>query len=51
MCAGAYDPCVDNEVTAYFNRPDVQAAMHANQTYNQLSYAWTGCSSVVQYSQ
>lgn len=49
-CAGTYDPCIDNEVTAYFNRPDVQAAMHANQSWNALPYPWAGCSDTLQYS-
>lgn len=44
-----YDPCVDNKVEIYFNRPDVQKAMHANVT--QLPYPWTGCSPIVDYSQ
>ncbi|RWR90419.1 serine carboxypeptidase-like protein 34 [Cinnamomum micranthum f. kanehirae] len=25
-----YDPCMDDHVEAYFNRPDVQKALHAN---------------------
>ena len=49
-CAGQYDPCIDDEVTAYFNRPDVQLAMHANQSANTLPYAWAGCSSILNYS-
>ncbi len=50
MRAGTYDPCIDNEVTVYFNRPDVQAAMHANQSGNALPYPWAGCSDTLQYS-
>jgi serine carboxypeptidase-like clade II len=46
---GQYDPCVDSEVEVYFNRKEVQEALHANVT--KLPYRWTGCSSVVQYSQ
>lgn len=46
--AGKYDPCIDNEVETYFNRPDVQLAMHANTT--GLPWAWTGCSDHLQYS-
>ena len=50
--AGQYDPCIDNEVQAYFNRPDVQAALHANCSENALPYGpWMGCSTIVQYSQ
>ncbi len=48
--AGAYDPCIDNEVTAYFNRPDVQQAFHANSSGNELPYAWESCSSQILYS-
>jgi hypothetical protein len=48
--AGTYDPCIDNEVTVYFNRPDVQAALHANQSGNALPYPWAGCSDTLQYS-
>ena len=44
----AYDPCIDNAVAAYLNRADVQAALHANTT--GLSYPWSDCSSIVQYS-
>ncbi|CAL5224857.1 g7615 [Coccomyxa viridis] len=47
---GAYDPCIDNEVTAYFNRPDVQQAFHANSSGNELPYAWESCSSQILYS-
>lgn len=50
--AGQYDPCIDNEVQAYFNRQDVQAALHANSSENALPYGpWMGCSTIVQYSQ
>ncbi|KAK9824563.1 hypothetical protein WJX72_011326 [[Myrmecia] bisecta] len=38
---GQYDPCVDDEVAVYFNRPDVQRAMHANVT--NLPYPWQSC--------
>ncbi|XP_058097887.1 serine carboxypeptidase-like 34 isoform X2 [Magnolia sinica] len=37
-----YDPCVDYHVEAYFNRRDVQEALHANVT--KIPYAWTLCS-------
>ncbi|KAK9275419.1 hypothetical protein L1049_022683 [Liquidambar formosana] len=37
-----YDPCIMNHATAYFNRPDVQEALHANLT--KISYPWTLCS-------
>jgi serine carboxypeptidase-like clade 2 len=44
-CSLSYDPCVDDAVQTYMNRPDVQAAIHAN-----ASIKWTDCSSVVNYS-
>ena len=37
-------------MTAYFNRPDVQGAFHANSSGNELPYAWESCSSQVLYS-
>jgi len=37
-----YDPCVDNEVEQYFNRPEVQAAIHANVS-GMLPYPWADC--------
>lgn len=37
-----YDPCMDNHVEAFFNRPDVQKALHANVT--KIPYTWTLCS-------
>jgi hypothetical protein len=50
--AGQYDPCIDNEVQAYFNRPDVQAALHANRSQHALPYGpWQGCSTIVKYLQ
>ncbi|URE16666.1 hypothetical protein MUK42_31060, partial [Musa troglodytarum] len=39
------DPCVADYTEAYFNRADVQKALHANVT--NLSYNWTHCSSYV----
>ena len=50
LCAGAYDPCIDNEVSDYFNRPDVQEAFHANSSGNTLPWTWESCSSKVLYS-
>ena len=44
-----YDPCIDGEVEAYFNRPEVQAALHANVS-GALPWRWTDCSPLVQYS-
>ncbi|KAG0600600.1 hypothetical protein M758_11G046400 [Ceratodon purpureus] len=36
-----HDPCTYNYAAVYFNRPDVQKAMHANTT--GIPYPWTGC--------
>lgn len=40
-----YDPCTGNYVEKYYNRPDVQRAMHANTT--GISYKWTACSDIL----
>ncbi|KAJ8505232.1 hypothetical protein OPV22_006118 [Ensete ventricosum] len=40
-----YDPCLQTYATVYFNRPDVQKALHANVT--RLSHPWSLCSSSV----
>ncbi|KAF8398711.1 hypothetical protein HHK36_014568 [Tetracentron sinense] len=40
-----YDPCTEDYVEKYFNRQDVQAALHANVT--KLSYPYTACSGVI----
>lgn len=37
-----YDPCTYDYSLVYFNRPDVQKAMHANTT--GIPYPWVGCS-------
>ncbi|KAK9905794.1 hypothetical protein WJX75_006411 [Coccomyxa subellipsoidea] len=47
---GKYDPCIDNKVEQYFNRPDVQRAFHANSSEHTLPWAWKGCSDYVNYS-
>ncbi|GMG98902.1 hypothetical protein Nepgr_000742 [Nepenthes gracilis] len=41
-----YDPCASDYTEAYLNRPDVQAALHANVT--KIPYAWTHCSDIIQ---
>jgi Serine carboxypeptidase len=44
-----YDPCVDDEVTAYLNRDDVQEALHVPLPHRpHVRYAI--CSNEVQYS-
>ncbi|KAL2482801.1 Serine carboxypeptidase 24 [Forsythia ovata] len=40
-----YDPCTENYAEKYYNRPDVQKAMHANTT--GIPYKWTSCSDVL----
>lgn len=39
----AYDPCLDNYVSDYLNRRDVQDALHANTT-GSIPYGWSACS-------
>ncbi|XP_042490293.1 serine carboxypeptidase-like 34 [Macadamia integrifolia] len=41
-----YDPCVSEYSEVYFNRPDVQEALHANVTKN-IPYPWTHCSNSI----
>ncbi|XP_058090287.1 serine carboxypeptidase-like 35 [Magnolia sinica] len=40
-----YDPCTEDYAEKYFNREDVQMALHANVT--KLSYPYTPCSNVI----
>ncbi|CAH8385957.1 unnamed protein product [Eruca vesicaria subsp. sativa] len=40
-----YDPCTESYANIYYNRPDVQRVMHANQT--AIPYIWTACSDAV----
>ncbi|CAN6675236.1 unnamed protein product [Malus baccata var. baccata] len=40
-----YDPCTEDYVEQYFNRKDVQKALHANVT--KLSYPYSPCSGVI----
>ncbi|XP_074273717.1 serine carboxypeptidase-like 34 [Silene latifolia] len=42
-----YDPCADSYTEAYLNRPDVQAALHANVT--KMAYNWTHCSNNITF--
>ncbi|XP_043700880.1 serine carboxypeptidase-like 27 isoform X2 [Telopea speciosissima] len=41
----AYDPCTERYSTMYFNRPEVQKAIHANVT--GIPYRWDTCSNIV----
>lgn len=45
MRSAGYDPCTTQYSEVYFNRPDVQAALHANVT--KIGYNWTHCSDVI----
>ncbi|KAL5739206.1 hypothetical protein ACOSP7_028127 [Xanthoceras sorbifolium] len=40
-----YDPCTEKYAETYYNRPDVQKALHANKT--RIPYKWTACSEVL----
>ncbi|KAK6126971.1 hypothetical protein DH2020_039282 [Rehmannia glutinosa] len=40
-----YDPCTESYAEKYYNRVDVQKAMHANST--GIPYKWTACSDVL----
>lgn len=39
--ASGYDPCTEGYAEKYFNRKDVQVALHANVT--NLPYPYTPC--------
>uniref|UniRef100_A0A1J3ERJ5 Carboxypeptidase n=1 Tax=Noccaea caerulescens TaxID=107243 RepID=A0A1J3ERJ5_NOCCA len=41
----AYDPCTERYSNVYFNRMEVQKALHANVT--RLTYPWKSCSDIV----
>ncbi|XWS66142.1 hypothetical protein CRYUN_Cryun05aG0174600 [Craigia yunnanensis] len=41
----AYDPCTERYSKVFFNRPEVQKALHANVT--GISYPWQTCSDIV----
>ncbi|CAN1328504.1 Serine carboxypeptidase 24 [Linum perenne] len=45
MMVSGYDPCSKSYAEMYYNRDDVQKAMHANVT--GIPYKWTACSKVV----
>ncbi|GMH26284.1 hypothetical protein Nepgr_028127 [Nepenthes gracilis] len=40
-----YDPCTERHAEIYYNRADVQKALHANTT--KIPYKWTACSEVL----
>ena len=41
MDEGSYDPCTESYSTVYYNRPEVQKALHANVT--GINYPWVTC--------
>jgi len=41
MAGGSYDPCTESHSTVYYNRPEVQRALHANLT--RINYPWATC--------
>ncbi|KAF6982571.1 hypothetical protein CFC21_000951 [Triticum aestivum] len=43
---GSYDPCTERYSTAYYNRRDVQTALHANVT-GAMNYTWSTCSDTI----
>ncbi|XP_076893008.1 serine carboxypeptidase 24-like isoform X2 [Bidens hawaiensis] len=43
--ASGYDPCIEKRAEKYYNRHDVQRAMHAN--YTRIPYKWTACSNEI----
>ncbi|KAI9192410.1 hypothetical protein LWI28_022546 [Acer negundo] len=43
--ASGYDPCTENYAEKYYNRIDVQKALHANTT--GIPYKWTACNDVL----
>lgn len=45
MRPAGYDPCTSDHAEVYFNRADVQEALHANVT--NIGYNWTHCSDVI----
>uniref|UniRef100_A0A0D9VIP1 Carboxypeptidase n=1 Tax=Leersia perrieri TaxID=77586 RepID=A0A0D9VIP1_9ORYZ len=45
MRPAGYDPCTSNHAEVYFNRADVQEALHANVT--KIGYNWTHCSDAI----
>uniref|UniRef100_A0A0D9WEH7 carboxypeptidase D n=1 Tax=Leersia perrieri TaxID=77586 RepID=A0A0D9WEH7_9ORYZ len=42
---GSYDPCTEKYSTEYYNRPEVQKALHANVT--GINYTWATCSDIL----
>ncbi|KAK3140406.1 hypothetical protein QOZ80_5AG0400470 [Eleusine coracana subsp. coracana] len=45
---GSYDPCVERYSTVYYNRPEVQRALHANVV--GINYTWASCSDTINFN-
>lgn len=45
VMGGSYDPCTESHSTVYYNRPEVQRALHANVT--GINYPWATCSDTI----
>jgi hypothetical protein len=45
MRGSSYDPCTESHSTVYYNRPEVQRALHANVTAGAgaMNYTWATC--------
>jgi serine carboxypeptidase-like clade 2 len=41
MRGSSYDPCTESHSRVYYNRPEVQRALHANVT--GINYTWVTC--------
>ena len=48
--SAGFDPCIDDEVETYLNRPEVQAALHANDSAHALPWAWSDCNQRIHYN-
>lgn len=51
MRGSSYDPCTERHSTVYYNRPEVQRALHANVTAGAgagaMNYTWATCSDTI----
>ncbi|KAK7270354.1 hypothetical protein RIF29_23433 [Crotalaria pallida] len=43
----AYDPCTKRHFDEYYNKPEVQKALHANVSGMTIPYPWITCSNIV----
>lgn len=44
---GGYDPCLDDYAKAFYNKPDVQKALHASDGHNLRN--WSICKYILSY--